>query len=194
MRSRYICAVGAEWGLQAFWRASRSRPDGDEVWEAVTNRLSLEHALSNRSMVPVRYVFFLNWSLYVPQQVTSAERCVNFHCTDLPYGRGGHPIEHLLLEGHNQTVITAHRMTGETDAGPVYAKSGKVWIGPVGGRNQSKDEILARFIKPTAELMRFVVELEPGATPQAEPACPPWRRLTPEEYRDFWSGRTGAGQ
>lgn len=42
--------------------------------------------------------------------------------TDVPYGRGGSPLQNLILAGHADTQLTALKMVEEMDAGPVYAK------------------------------------------------------------------------
>ena len=42
--------------------------------------------------------------------------------TDVPYGRGGSPLQNLIVKGHSKTVITALKMTNEIDAGPIYLK------------------------------------------------------------------------
>ena len=42
--------------------------------------------------------------------------------TDLPFGRGGSPLQNLISKGFIETKITALRMTKELDAGPIYLK------------------------------------------------------------------------
>ena len=42
--------------------------------------------------------------------------------TDVPYGRGGSPLQNLILAGHTETKLTALRMVNEMDGGPVYVK------------------------------------------------------------------------
>jgi methionyl-tRNA formyltransferase len=42
--------------------------------------------------------------------------------TDVPYGRGGSPLQNLIMDGKTETQVTALRMTEEMDAGPVYTK------------------------------------------------------------------------
>jgi len=100
----------------------------------------------------------------------------------LPYGRGGHPIENLILRGHTETVITAHRMTEEFDAGPIYGTRGPVSLAG------TKDEIVARFVDPVAALMRWIVAEEPTPVPQVGEVVH-FRRLPVAMYRDFWAGR-----
>ena len=42
--------------------------------------------------------------------------------TDLPYGRGGTPLQNLIIRGHSETMISAIRCEKKIDAGPVYLK------------------------------------------------------------------------
>jgi methionyl-tRNA formyltransferase len=67
-------------------------------------------------------IFFPFWSKMIPQWLWEASECIAFHMTDLPYGRGGSPLQNLILRGHKDTMISAFRVTGELDAGPVYLK------------------------------------------------------------------------
>ena len=69
-----------------------------------------------------RYIFFLHWNWTVTEQVLKRHECVCFHMTDLPYGRGGSPLQNLIAAGHRDTCLTALRMVEELDAGPVYLK------------------------------------------------------------------------
>lgn len=155
----YRLAVGAEWG------------------QRVADALNYQH----QDFGWVRYIFFLNWSEKVSWAVDSFE-CVNFHCTRLPDGRGGHPIENLILRGDTETVITAHRMTHELDAGPVYAVSEPISLAG------TKEQIQQRFVEPVADLIRYIVKEEPTPTPQVgEPTY--FKRLSPEAYAEFWRAR-----
>jgi methionyl-tRNA formyltransferase len=69
-----------------------------------------------------RYVFFLHWSWKVPEEIVRRFECVCFHMTDVPFGRGGSPLQNLIVRGLRETKLTALRMTAEFDAGPVYVK------------------------------------------------------------------------
>ncbi len=68
------------------------------------------------------YVFFPHWSHKIPQSVFSRFECVIFHMTDLPYGRGGSPLQNLISRKVYETQVTALRCIEELDAGPVYLK------------------------------------------------------------------------
>jgi hypothetical protein len=42
--------------------------------------------------------------------------------SDVPYGRGGSPLQNLIVRGHRETKISELRMVADMDAGPVYRK------------------------------------------------------------------------
>lgn len=67
-------------------------------------------------------VCFPHWSWRIPPEVHRRWECVIFHMTDVPYGRGGTPLQNLIARGHRDTCMTALRCTEEMDAGPVYLK------------------------------------------------------------------------
>jgi methionyl-tRNA formyltransferase len=132
--------------------------------------------------IEARFSFFINWSHLVAPGILSASECVNFHCTALPFGRGGHPIENLILAGHQHTIISAHKMTDELDAGPIYGTRGPISL------SGTKHEIQYRFIEPVTALIRMIVDEEPTPTPQMGEATL-FHRLSPVAYEDFWRTR-----
>lgn len=67
-------------------------------------------------------IFFPHWSYIIPEEITKKWNCVVFHMTDLPYGRGGSPLQNLIVRGHKKTKISAIKVTQEIDAGPIYMK------------------------------------------------------------------------
>jgi methionyl-tRNA formyltransferase len=68
------------------------------------------------------FLFFPHWSDIIPEVIHSSFECVVFHMTDLPYGRGGSPLQNLILTGHKETKLSALRCVAELDAGPIYLK------------------------------------------------------------------------
>ena len=71
----------------------------------------------------VTKIFIPHWSYIIPENIYSHYECIVFHMTDLPYGRGGSPLQNLIVRGHTETKISALRVVKELDAGPIYLKS-----------------------------------------------------------------------
>lgn len=122
-----------------------------------------------------RFVFFLHWSWKVPPAIFSAFECVVFHMTDVPYGRGGSPLQNLILRGHTTTKLSAIRMVGEMDAGPVYLKEPMSLAG-------AAQEILIRSSELAARMIERIIREEPE--PRAQEGNPVlFARRKPEESR-----------
>ena len=68
------------------------------------------------------FIFFPHWSWKIPEEIYARYNCVIFHMTDLPYGRGGSPLQNLIIRGHQNTMMSALKCNAEMDAGPVYLK------------------------------------------------------------------------
>lgn len=125
-------------------------------WVYVENPAELQNALYGS--IP-RYIFFLHWNWIVPETIWHEHECVCFHMTDLPYGRGGSPLQNLILTGHTESKLTALRMIQEMDAGPIYSKR------PL-SLNGSAEEIYVRASKLSVELIRWIIEDNPQPIPQ----------------------------
>lgn len=68
-------------------------------------------------------VFIPHWSRIISDDILENFECVIFHMTDLPYGRGGSPLQNLIVRGHRETKISALRADAGIDTGPIYCKS-----------------------------------------------------------------------
>ena len=69
------------------------------------------------------YVFIPHWSYIIGPEIYDRYRCVIFHMTDLPYGRGGSPLQNLIANGVPYTKISAIECGPGIDTGNVYLKS-----------------------------------------------------------------------
>jgi methionyl-tRNA formyltransferase len=67
-------------------------------------------------------IFIPHWSYIIPEEVFEKYECIVFHMTDLPYGRGGSPLQNLIVLGKEKTKISALKVVKELDAGPIYLK------------------------------------------------------------------------
>ena len=73
------------------------------------------------SIMP-KYIFFVHWNWFVSEEVFNKYECILFHTSPLPYGRGGSPIQNLILNGFTKSPVCALRMNQELDGGPIYLK------------------------------------------------------------------------
>jgi methionyl-tRNA formyltransferase len=144
----YVLATPKPWNLAAY-SAARARLPGD--WAVVTSPGDLTALLSR---VSPRYIFFPHWSHIVPTDIVERYECVCFHMTDVPYGRGGSPLQNLIEQGHRDTKLTALRMTDVLDAGPVYLKR------PLSLHGSAQD-IFVRAADEVVDMIEWIVLHEP---------------------------------
>ncbi|WP_200833697.1 GNAT family N-acetyltransferase [Spiribacter roseus] len=120
-----------------------------------------------------RYVFFPHWSSVIPPAIHENYECVIFHMTDLPYGRGGSPLQNLIQRGHTTTQISALRCVAALDAGPIYLKRPLSLEG-------AASEIFLRAAGVIEEMIETILRDQPAPAPQqGEPVT--FQRRKPEE-------------
>ena len=105
------------------------------------------------------YIFFLHWNWKVSSEIFQKYECICFHMTDLPYGRGGSPLQNLILDGKTETMISAFKMTEEMDAGPIYAKKSMSLDGRA-------EDIFKRAGMLSLEIINWIIQNEPVPEPQ----------------------------
>jgi methionyl-tRNA formyltransferase len=120
-----------------------------------------------------RYIFLPHWSHIIPEEVHGNFECVVFHMTDLPFGRGGSPLQNLIARGIYQTKISAIRCVQELDAGPIYLKRDLSLHG-------SAEEIFIRASQVIEDMIVEIATTRPEPHPQhGEPTM--FKRRRPEE-------------
>lgn len=141
-------------------------------WKYVDNPDEL--AVENLKQDGVEKLFFMHWSYYVPVDITDNYECVVFHPTDLPYGRGGSPIQNLILAGHSQTKISAFRMTRDIDAGPIYIQD---WLDLSG----TAEAVYERMNRKVVDMIEFILSDNPQPEPQPNVHWHSFKRRSPED-------------
>ena len=124
------------------------------------------------------YIFFPHWSFIIPKEIHNKYECVIFHMTDLPYGRGGSPLQNLIVRGYQETKMSAIQCVSSLDAGPIYLKEQLSLLG-------SAEEIYLRAGK-LIEVMIIKILTEQPIPIEQKGEITTFKRRT-EEQGD-WSG------
>jgi len=164
----YIVLGCKPWSRRVFDRTLRRLAGSWHYIDSPTD-LSLEAV---ERLAP-RYLFFLHWSWKVPQDLVDRFECVCFHMTDVPFGRGGSPLQNLIARGHRETKLTALRMSDRFGAGPIYMKEP---LSLEGGA----EEIYLRAAQLSARMIQRMIHLEPKPVAQKGRAVN-FKRRRPEE-------------
>ena len=113
----YLIAAHHDWNKKQF-NTLKSKGFSELFLISKKNELNLGFL----DKIKPKYIFFPHWSYKVPDEVLDNYTCICFHMTDLPYGRGGSPLQNLIVRGHKETKLSAIKMTQEFDAGSIYFK------------------------------------------------------------------------
>jgi len=164
----YIVVGSKPWNRQVFDELISKYPG---QWRFAGSREQLSPDVV-RPLRP-RYIFFLHWSWKVPDEIIDNHECVCFHMADVPYGRGGSPLQNLIVRGHHHTKLTALRMTHDFDAGPVYMKEDLCLEG-------NAEEIYIRATYLSARMIERITQKQPKPIPQTGEITV-FKRRKPEE-------------
>lgn len=168
MSKKFIIASSKLWHKENFEKFTKI---SSFEWHYVSSPEDLEKCLSN-GLKP-KYIFFLHWHWKVPKKTLKTVECICFHMTDLPYGRGGSPLQNLILQGKQESQITAFKMTEEIDAGPIYLKRPVSLIGRA-------EDIYARVGILCWDMLNWIIANDP--VPQMQIGSPTiFDRRTPEQ-------------
>lgn len=166
-QDRLIVASCKPWHYNLFLKIKKKIP---AKWFWVKTPEELNQLLTTEQS---RYIFFIHWNWFVPAEIHTKYECVCFHMTDVPYGRGGSPLQNLILAGHADTQLTALKMVEEMDAGPVYAKR------PLSLEGKAQ-EIYENAGKLSFELIEWIIANNPEPIAQ-EGAISTFKRRKPEQ-------------
>lgn len=159
-----------------------NRPWNKNLIDALVKRTGFEFLLicdpaeltyQNLVSVNPRFVFFPHWSYRIESNIYEQFECVIFHMTDLPFGRGGSPLQNLIARGIYETKITALRCVEEMDGGPIYMKKPLSLYG-------TAEEIYLRASRVIEEMIVEMLEQQPLPLPQ-EGVPTVFKRRKPEE-------------
>lgn len=148
IRRRYVIATSRKWFEDI---AERLHTSTGEAFTLINNKKDL--TLEKLREINPGYVFFPHWSYIIPEEIYSHFECVIFHMTDVPFGRGGSPLQNLISRGIYETKISALKCSEGIDAGPVYMKRSFSLYG-------SAEEIYLRAGKLMEEMIIEIVEKE----------------------------------
>lgn len=147
-----------------------SRITGDACYLITKNE---DLSLTVLNDINPTFVFFPHWSYMVPKDVYEAYECVIFHMTDLPFGRGGSPLQNLISRGIYETKVSAIRCSDGIDTGPIYTKRNLSLFG-------TAEEIYIRAAKLIKEMILFIIKNSPIPIEQVGNPVN-FRRRLPEE-------------
>jgi len=116
--SKYIILSEKDWHKKLL--ISLKNFFNKDEWVLINSKS--DFVLDNLKKIKPDKIFIPHWSFIIPSNIYIEFECIVFHMTDLPYGRGGSPLQNLIIRGHKNTKISAIRVSAGIDTGDVYLK------------------------------------------------------------------------
>jgi len=113
----YVVAGTKPWNRTVFNNVISKFPG---TWRYIYPCFDQSHPIIFDMDPKPKYIFYLHWSNKIPDEIINNFECVCFHMTNVPFGRGGSPLQNLISRGIMETKLTALKMVEQFDAGPVY--------------------------------------------------------------------------
>ena len=114
-----VIATIKEWNIQNYFKLKKRLKDKYNFY-LITNKEELN--FNNLKKINPKYIFFPHWSYIIEEDIYSNFTCIAFHMTDLPYGRGGSPLQNLIMNEVYNTKISAFKVEKGLDSGDIYLK------------------------------------------------------------------------
>jgi len=139
----------------------KDHPKSDEFRDLGLIEISKKEDLNfeNLKKINPRYIFFPHWNWKVSSEIYENFECVVFHTAPLPYGRGGSPIQNLIIRGIERSPVCALKMTDVLDGGPIYDSLEITLDGNI-------EEIFSKIAKCVEELILKICRSNPMPSPQ----------------------------
>jgi len=89
-------------------------------WVLIDSRKNFH--FDNLTKLNPDFIFIPHWSYIIPKKIYEKYVCIVFHMTDLPFGRGGSPLQNLIVREIYETKISALKVDKGIDSGDIYLK------------------------------------------------------------------------
>lgn len=169
MKKTHFIVSEKKWHKEMFDELKREIKDSD--WFLINKKEKFNKTFLEK--FNVGKIFIPHWSSIIQGNIYNNYECIVFHMTDLPYGRGGSPLQNLILRGYKKTKICAIKVNKGIDTGPIYLKKNLSLDG-------TANDIFLRGAKIIREMISII--LKRSITPYAQKGEPTnFKRRKPEE-------------
>ena len=150
----FILVSEKKWHVSLF---NKLKNENKNHWILINKKS--DFTLDNLHKINPDKVFIPHWSYIIKEEIFTNFSCIVFHMTDLPYGRGGSPLQNLIVAGHESTKISALKVTKGVDAGDIYLKKELSLLG-------SAEEIFIRSAKIIFLMIQEIIDNDIEPVPQ----------------------------
>jgi len=81
-----------------------------------------ELSIKSVSKIKPKIIFLPHWNWILKKEIFEKFNCIGFHCTPLPFGRGGSPLQNMIIRGREKSTVCAIKIDYGIDTGPIYLR------------------------------------------------------------------------
>lgn len=113
----FIIAAYRDWALQVpSLLTDHALEDVKFIFATTPQRLKI---VCEGNKTPI---IMIGWSWLIPDDILTDRLVVGMHPSDLPSYRGGSPIQHQIIDGIKDSLVTMFEVTNKLDAGNIIYK------------------------------------------------------------------------
>jgi methionyl-tRNA formyltransferase len=147
---KYILVTEKKWHKELF----ESLLDYKEEVRWILIDKKVDFTKAKLETINPKKIFIPHWSYIIPEEIFLNFECIVFHMTDLPFGRGGSPLQNLIVRDIQKTKISALRVEKGIDTGKIYLKKELDLYG-------TAEEIFIRATKIIFSMIKEIIETNP---------------------------------
>ncbi|TKX30207.1 methionyl-tRNA formyltransferase [Campylobacter sp. MIT 12-5580] len=116
MRDKILIVASKPYDIKNFYVLKKHYTHFD--FYLTKNKINIKKVQS----INPKWIFFPHYSYMIDKEIYENYTCIIFHMSDLPFARGGSPLQNLIIRGIYQTKISALKAVEKLDAGDIYMK------------------------------------------------------------------------
>jgi methionyl-tRNA formyltransferase len=148
------------------------RPWAFEIFDKISNHPKInivqrfnsnEEFLSqikNINSQQIDLLIFIGWSWIINKDITQKYHCLGIHPSDLPFYRGGSPLQHQIINGLKKTKVSLMTLSDEKiDAGNIWVKEDLDLTG------DTISDVFQNLVSSSVKLLKKFFDLYPIVKP-----------------------------
>ncbi len=171
-RIKIVVATLKSWNIKNYKKLKRRFPQIHFKLIKSPEKLTAKQL----NKIKPKYIFLPHWSSIINSEIYENYSCIIFHMTDLPFGKGGSPLQNLIINGIKSTKISTIKAAKKLDSGDIYCKSAPLDISKNSAHKIYKKASRIIF----SELIPFIINHDPTPIAQNGEVATEFKRRTPQ--------------
>ena len=159
MRKFYLFGY-REWAKDIILELRTKFPN--KIYGVISNKAEYDEFIKKTVLDEFSCLIFIGWSWIIESKIVDNFLCLGVHPSDLPYFRGGSPIQNQIIRGVIDSKVSLFQLSSKLDAGDIWAKESLQFLG------NSMDEIFIEIKKSSFKLLFDFIESNQNYNPESQ--------------------------